>query len=123
LDAVTGRYVQGAGATENGGVRREAKNIFVIVNSRTPNIGTKQNRQIKKNNNRKKESYTNFKVNKGNCVARFSFVPINEGGGLNSFFLPLVMDMTATGFALTVSRLPLQRALGNLLAAKASLHI
>jgi hypothetical protein len=48
LDAVTGRYVQGWRAAENSGVRREAKHIFVIVNSRKDQNREKQIRKINK---------------------------------------------------------------------------
>jgi len=48
--------VQGAGATDNGEVRREAKNIFVIVNNRTPKIETIKFGKSR-NHNCKKENY------------------------------------------------------------------
>jgi hypothetical protein len=64
-------------------------------------------RTNKKTNDRKKENYTNGKLNKRNL--RFSLVlrPDLERLRLNILFLPPVVDMTATGLALTMSRLPL----------------
>jgi hypothetical protein len=78
--------VQAVRARESGGVRRDAENIFVIVNSRAAKIeeSKSQNQQTPRNETRQTSSRTT-----SIAFVALVFVRPKEGCGLDILFLSL----------------------------------